>query len=203
VETTHFAPLPIPDARAISWPEKFATKSNWGLPYDILASADILYLCSPYTQRLGEVFVCRAKAFTAPHTPEEPVYAPGKDIRGFTITTYNFWAGICNDAVVDHEVALDEEGWFTVVVSTRQNRPRNATVEHGITWLDWGDYLDGQLTFRMLIRRNPLLQALKRALDTGEASGKVAPYVPRAAHCSRQAFEDGEWRSAFAVLEGD
>ncbi|MBW2418767.1 MAG: hypothetical protein JRH19_09490 [Deltaproteobacteria bacterium] len=203
VETTQFAPLPIPDARAISWPAKFATKSNWGLPYDILASADILYLCSPYTQRLGEVFVCRAKAFTTPHTPDEPVYTPGKDIRGFTITTYNFWAGICNDAVVDHEVVRDEEGWFTVVVSTKEKRPSNATAEKGVTWIDWGDYLDGQLTFRMLIRRNPLLQALKQAIDTGEASPDIAPYVPHATHCSRELFEQGDWSAAFADNPAD
>jgi hypothetical protein len=198
VETTHFAPLPIPDYRGLAWPAEFNVKSNWGLPYDILASDDILYLVTPYTQRLGEVFVCRAKAFSTPKTPNEPVFTEGKDIRGYTVTTYNFWAGICNDAVVDHELALDQHGCFTVVVSNKADRPRNATPENEVSWLDWGDYLDGQLTFRMLIRRNPLLQALKRAVDSGEASPEIAPYVPRAAHCSREAFEAGGWQAAFA-----
>jgi hypothetical protein len=44
VESTHFASLPIPDHRGVHSPGVFNTKSNWGLPYDILASADILYL---------------------------------------------------------------------------------------------------------------------------------------------------------------
>lgn len=197
VETTKFAPLPIPDARSLNWPEKFGVKSNWGLPYDILASADILYLVTPYTDRLGEVLVCRAKALTTPATPDEPVYAAGKDIRGYTITTYNFWAGICNDAVIDRDIALDDDGWYTLVVSTADARPINATPENGVTWLDWGPYLDGQLTWRMLLRRDRMLVQLHDAIVTGQPSGEIAPYVPVAKHCSRAAFEDGSWRDTF------
>ena len=198
VETTHFAPLPIPDHRGLVWPERFDVKSNWGLPYDLLASDDILYLVSPYTRRLGEIFVTRARALTTPHTPQEPVYTPGRDIRGFTITTYNFWAGICNSAVVDHEVALDADGCFTLVVSREEDRPDNATPEGGVTWLDWGPYLDGQLTFRLLLRRDPLLLQLREAIVSGEASAEIAPYVPRARHCSRECFERGGWQAAMA-----
>lgn len=198
VDATRFAPLPIPDARTLHWPGRFVAKSNWGLAYDMLASDDILYLVTPYTRRLGEVFVTRAKRLRTPHTPEEPVYAEGKDIRGFTITTYNFWAGICNDAKVDHELALDDEGFFTLVVSRYGDRPSNATAENNVTWLDWGDYLDGQLTFRFLLRRDPPLVKLREAVVSGEASPEIAPYVPRAAHCTREIFEHGGWRAAFA-----
>ena len=197
VETTKFAPLPIPDSRAISWPEGFGVKSNWGLPYDILASADILYVVTPYTERLGEVFVCRGKGFTAPRTPEEPVYTPGKDIRGYTITTYNFWAGICNDAKIDHEVILDPDGWYTLVVSTEENRPQNATLKDGVTWLDWGAYLDGQLTWRFLLRRDPKLVALHDAIVGGQPTAEIAPYVPVARHVSKEEFEAGTWKARF------
>jgi hypothetical protein len=201
VETTQFASLPIPDHRGLVWPERFDIKSNWGLPYDLLASDDILYVVSPYTHRLGEVFVTRAKALTTPRTPDEPVHTPGKDIRGFTITTYNFWSGICNSAVVDRDVARDADGWFTLVVSTKEDRPANATGDHGVTWLDWGPYLDGQLTFRFLLRRDPKLQELREAIVSGQASPGIAPHVPRAAHCSREQFEAGGWQAAFASGE--
>jgi hypothetical protein len=198
VDSTHFAPLPIPDVRGLNWPGEFRVCANWGLPYDILASRDILYLVSPYTRRLGEVFVCRAKAFTTPRTPEEPVWTAGNDIRGYTVTTYNFWAGICEDAKIDHQVAHDDEGYFTLIVSSRANRPDNATAEHGVTWLDWGDYLDGQLTFRFLLRREPLLEKLAEAVVSGKASPAIAPFVPRAGHCSRAQFEAKGWRGALA-----
>jgi len=202
VETTRFASLPIPDHRALVWPERFDVKSNWGLPYDLLASADILYVVAPYTRRLGNVFIVRAKKLTSPRTPDEPVHASGKQIRGFTVTTYNFWAGICNAAVVDHEVAVDEAGFYTLVVSSAADRPRTATADHGATWLDWGDYLDGQLTFRFLLRRDPPLRALHDAIVSGNPSAEIAPYVPRAGHCSRQAFEQRGWRAALADRTG-
>jgi hypothetical protein len=197
VDRTRFAPLPIPDARGLSWPGRFVVRSSWGLPYDLLASDDLLYLVAPYTNRLGEIFVCRARALRTPRTPDEPVYAAGMDIRGFTVATYNFWAGICEDAKVDHELALDDDGCFTLVISPRGHRPANATAANGVTWLDWGDYLDGQLTFRMLLRREPLLVKLAEAVATGVASPAIAPYVPRAVHCSRQEFERGGWQRAF------
>lgn len=197
IETTRFAPLPIPDHRGLCWPEEYSTKSNWGLPYDILASADILYLVTPYTNRLGRVHVTRGKKLTAPDTPREPVYTPGKDIRGFTVTTYNFWAGVCEDAVIDSDIPVDENGYYTIVVSSKEDRPRNATKENGVTWLDWGTYLDGQLTFRLLVRRAEKLVQLKAAIETGEVEKEIAPYVPKSKHCSVQAFEEKGWKAAF------
>jgi hypothetical protein len=134
---------------------------------------------------------------TAPHTPKEPVTTPGKDIRGFTVTTYNFWAGICEAAVVDHEIALDGEGYYTLVVSKAENRPANATPENGVTWLNWGDYLDGQLTYRLLLRRSETLTRLRAAVEEGEVDPSIAPYVPRSKHVSRADFEARGWRAAF------
>ena len=77
------------------------------------------------------------------------------------------------------------------MVSTAENRPANATADRGVTWIDWGPYLDGQLTFRFLLRRDPPLQQLRRAIETGDVAPEIAPYVPFAAHCSRQTFEQG------------
>ncbi len=198
VETTHFASLPIPDHRALYQPGVFNTKPNWGLPYDLLASSDILYVTTTYSRRWGEVLVLRAKAFETPHTPSEPVHTAGKQIRGFTVTNYNFWAGIAVSSLIDHQIARDEQGFMTLVVSAAENRPANATAENGVTWIDWGPYLDGQITFRLLLRRNPLLQALEEAINHGDAGDEVRPYVPKAAHCSRADFERGGWRSALS-----
>jgi len=196
VETTRFASLPIPDYRAVVAAGKFSARSNWGLPYDILASDDILYLSTPYCTRLGELLVVRAKALRTPDTPREPVYSDEMQIRGFTITNYNFWAGICNDAVVDRHLKLDEQGYYTVVLSSPENRPVNASAEQAVNWMDWGPYLDGQLTFRMLLRTNPLLLRLK-ALALGESEdAQLQPYLPRVGHCSRADFERRGWRAA-------
>ena len=47
-------------------------------------------------------------------SPREPVYIDDVQIRGFWITHYNFWAGVCNDAVVDRQPNLDDQGYDTV-----------------------------------------------------------------------------------------
>ena len=196
-ETTQFASLPIPDHRAIIAPEAFNTRSNWGLPYDILASDDILYLNTPYSTRLGDVLVVRAKKLATPLSPQQPVYDEDVQIRGFTVTNYNFWAGICNDALLDKELLLDDDGCYTIVVSTEDKRPANATLDDGVNWMDWGPYLDGQLTFRMLLRTNPLLLRLK-SYALGESDDPdIAAYMPVAKHCSQRAFESGEWKKLF------
>jgi len=118
------------------------------------------------------------------------------------VTNYNFWAGVANTSLIDHEVARDGDGFMTLVVSSAENRPRNATAAQGCTWLDWGPYLDGQLSFRFLLRRNPLLVALRRAIEEGRVSDEIAPYVPRTGHCSRKAFESLGWKAAIGDAPG-
>lgn len=196
-ETTQFASLPIPDCRGLNEPEAFNTRSNWGLPYDILASDDLLYLNAPFTDRLGEVMVVRGKAFRAPNTPSEAVYLPEMQIRGFTLTTYNFWAGICNDAIVDHELNLDEDGYFTVFVAKEENKPDMSKLANA-NWINWGPYLDGQLTFRMLLRNDETLTRLKAHAEGQVQDEELAPYMPIAKHCSLQDVENGNWRALFA-----
>jgi hypothetical protein len=85
------------------------------------------------------------------------------------------------------------------VVSTAEDRPSNATAADGVTWIDWGPYLDGQLTFRFLLSRDEPLVQLRAAIETGEVAPDIAPYVPRAGHCSRRAFEASGWRAALGA----
>lgn len=195
-ETTQFASLPIPDCRGLHEPGKFNTRSNWGLPYDILASDDLLYLNAPYTDRVGEVLVVRGKAFRTPNTPNEAVYLPEMQIRGFTITTYNFWAGICNDAIVDHELNLDEDGYYTVFCSRPEFKPDMSQFEHA-NWIDWGPYLDGQFTFRMLLRNDDTPQRLRAHAEGTHFDEALAPYMPVAHHVPSDDANNGNWIKCF------
>ena len=42
------------------------------------------------------------------------------------------------DGVFDMMVPLDKEGYYTIVVSLPEDRPKNATAENGVTWINWG-----------------------------------------------------------------
>jgi hypothetical protein len=52
-----------------------------------------------------------------------------------------------------------------------------------------------------LLADAPLPAALRRAIDTGEASAEAAPFVPRSAFCSRAIFEAGGWEACSAGWE--
>jgi hypothetical protein len=201
VDRTRFPAFPVPDHRAVFRPGSFDSSPNWGLPIDILANRDVLYLSTFYSRSQGEVFAVRMQR---PRTPSRkqgvPLWAPDVDLLLWTVCTYNFWNGIANDCLSDEDAA-DEDGAVTIVASDAANRPRNATPEQGYTWLDTGRFLDGQLTFRMLLADQPLLAALRRAIDTGEASPEAAPFVPQTAFCSRETFEAGGWTACALAWE--
>jgi hypothetical protein len=80
--------------------------------------------------------------------------------------------------------------FYTIVVSEPEDRPANATLENGVTWLDWGPFLDGRLPMRNLMVDDPFWVDLAEAVDTGVVSpGFDESYVPVAAHCHTAIFE--------------
>ena len=198
-DATRFPAFPVPDHRAVFSPGDITTRSNWGMPVTLLANRDVLYLVSAYSRSAGELFVVRSRKPRTPGRPSGlPPWSGDVDIRLWTVCTYNFWHGSALTCLVDEDVPSDADGDYTLVVSDAAHRPRNANVERGVAWLDAGPFRDGQLTWRMLLAGQELLVELKRAIDTGEASPAVAPFVPRTAFCSRATFEAGGWQACFA-----
>ena len=119
-------------------------------------------------------------------------------VRLFTICSYNFWNGAANDCKNDANVVSDDRGVYTVVVSAPEDRPRNATLANGITWMNWGPFLDGFLNWRFVFRDDPLPIAMGQALDTGVTPPEVAPYMPETAHCPPMVFERRGVEGCFA-----
>lgn len=203
VDRTRFPVLPIADHRAVHQPGRWATASNFGLSIDLLANADVLYLSAFYGRSNGEVFAIRARRPVTPD-PERgvPLWAPS-EIRMWTACSYNFWNGRANACVQDAEVVANDDGDYTLVVSRPADRPANATVEHGVTWLDAGPFLDGQLSLRMLMREDALLRGVRAAVEGRDASEEARAHVPRIAYCSRARFEQGGFDACAEVPPAD
>lgn len=194
---TAFPAFPVPDHRGVHRPGALDTKSNWGLPVDLLSNPDVLYVGTCFSRAQGEVFVCRFKSLRTPsRRTATPLWSDAVDARMWSACTYNFWNGACLGSVLDEDAAVDADGFHTLVVSTPADRPSGATPAHGVTWLSQGELWDGQLTFRMLRARDDLLVRMKAAIDSGQVSSDIAPYVPRTGFCSRAAFESSGWRAA-------
>lgn len=198
-DNTLFPSLPIADHRAAN-PARWSTSSNFDAPTDSWANADVQYLSTVFSRRFGNIFVVRARF---PSTPDSRAGEPvsntwQKDARLWTLCIYNIWAGIANDCKIDHEIATDAKGFYTLVVSEAKDRPANLK-QQGATWMNWGPYLDGQLTYRALYRENPLWQQVAFGVSGGQVSPDFKPYVPQAVPCDRNTFEKAGWQGCFRL----
>ena len=70
--------------------------------------------------------------------------------------------------------------------------------EMNATWIDWGPYLDGQLTYRMVYRGNEYARRIAFALNGGYVPAGMEGYVPRSAPCSTERFEQAGWQGCFS-----
>ncbi|MCY4428159.1 MAG: hypothetical protein OXC05_14195 [Halieaceae bacterium] len=196
VETTIFPVMPLPDHRATN-PVTWDSYSNFNLPVDILANADVQYFNTVLSQRYGELYVVRARGLSTPNTRRgEFASAAGKDVRFWTVCNYNFWAGRAGTCLLDTEVPLDRHGYYTLVVAPDKYRPDKLGSRHDV-WMDWGDYLDTQISYRTGLRDNPKLQQLRVALDGGPVDPAIRDYVPIAIPCSKSTYEEGGWEACW------
>lgn len=69
-------------------------------------------------------------------------------------------------------------------------------------WYDWGDYMNGRLTFRLFLRDNPLLVELREAIEGATPRLEIAPHVPQMVACSKKAYEKGGWQACFVKEQG-
>ena len=145
--------------------------------------------------------VIRARQLKTPNTREgDPVSDPTSDIRLFTLCTYNIWSGSARQCLLDQELLVDEEGFYTLIVADEDHLPAN-TQSESATWIDWGPYLDGQLTWRMVYRENAFARRIAFALNGGYVPESMQDYVPKAVPCTQARFEEAGWRGCLSDAE--
>ncbi|MFL2935903.1 MAG: hypothetical protein ACJZ7Z_04155 [Myxococcota bacterium] len=195
-----FPALPIADHRAEN-PPTWSTSSNFDSPSDTLANADVQYLLTTFSRRFGDIMVIRARQLKTPNTREgEPVSDPTQDIRLFTLCTYNIWSGSARQCLLDQDLLVDQEGFYTLVIADEEHRPANLESEQA-TSIDWGPYLDGQLTWRMVYRENPFARRIAFALNGGYVPDAMRDYVPMAIPCTKARFEEAGWQGCLSDFE--
>ena len=86
----------------------------------------------------------RGKAPTAPTTHGgDPVMGDG-ELRYWSICSNQGLSNTrVNDCLFDEEIPLDANGFYTVIVSREEDKPRNAVTECGIGWLPMAEDGDG------------------------------------------------------------
>lgn len=114
------------------------------------------YLTSGISIKKGKVFVITGKLPTFPDTRSGAKAIEKAQCRYWSITTYDAdfpfskVKGLENTSVMDDEIVIDKNRDYIIVYSRKEDRPKNATKENGVTWVDWGNTCTQAFTLRWI-----------------------------------------------------
>ncbi len=146
------------------------------LPSGLGENAHIKYVYAYLSQEFGKVVRFRAKLPTTPRTRDGQSAMGTGQMRYWSICTANRTTQTYGCAI-DEEVPLDENGYFTVAVSTASNRPANAVPECGVAWLPWGLDPKGIVFVRNMLPDPGFAPAIQNA-EPGTEAQTMGEYHP-------------------------
>jgi hypothetical protein len=178
------------------------------IPYDgaMEGGGEGPYLVSFLSREFGPVYVLQGKMPTFPDT-----YA-GKDGRGLAImpdAQTQYWSlvsceavpsGQVVDGIADYQVPLDADRNYTIVISRPEDRPKNATAENGVAWLQWsprGEGLSdarnrenfGMLIMRIMGNNRTWDERPDRITKPGTGEAVMGRYFPKGYYTTTSEFE--------------
>jgi len=102
------------------------------------------YLRTIVNRKHGKVLVIRAKAPKTPSTFNGNAIYRENELRYWSVcSNQSFGNTRVNDCLFDEEIPVDENGFYTLMISKAEDRPRNAINECGIAWLPIAEDGDG------------------------------------------------------------
>lgn len=148
---------------------------------------DNYYIRTIVNRRHGPVFLIRAKAPSTPKTVSgEPEMSDG-NLRYWSIcSNQSFVNTRVNDCLYDEEIPVDPLGYFTVVVSRLEDRPRNARKECGIGWLPMAPDGDGMfdkdvtiVQLRHMLPAADFTNSIDRVETQDQMEATLGEYMPK------------------------
>ena len=158
------------------------------------------YMVNYLSRKFGPLYVFRAKLPTFPNTFDGAKTMTDGQVAYWSVATVaSAPSGELWDGVSDMQVPLDKDGFYTIVVSRPEDRPKNATRENGIAWIDWGpgEGLDdprnrtdwGMLLMRYMVCSPNWEQSPMKAKQPGMEPNVMGPYYPRGYYTTKEQFE--------------
>lgn len=164
------------------------------------------YVSARLAMSWKDVVVVRGKL---PRTPTgtharhpSPWPDPGLDMRYWSIC--NNWSiapFLVEDCLFDHQMITDAQGYYTFVTSSAWSRPRNATAEQGVSWLQVSALLPAvkkQIIVRNMLPSKHFAESIQNVPDHGgqqAARDVMKAYYPEIWTCSKSTFESGGWQA--------
>ena len=158
---------------------------------------DNQYIRTILNRRLGKVFVMRGKAPTTPKTLRGDAKTGTGELRYWSFCSNQGFANTrVNDCVHDEQIPTGPDGFYTIVVSRKADRPRNAIPECGIAWLPMADDGDGAfdedvtvLQLRHMLGTESFPNAIQAIDKIGEEAKVMGPYFPRGRYATPSSVE--------------
>jgi hypothetical protein len=164
------------------------------------------YLLTYLSRKFGPLYVLRGKMPTFPNTYAG---AGGKGAAVMQEGQTQYWSlvsceaapsGRVVDGLTDFQVPLDAERYYTIVVSRRQDRPKNATLDNGVAWLEWsprGEGIDsprnrsdfGMLIMRIMFNNLNWEQSPDHVLKPGTEEAVMGTYFPKGYYTTKEQFD--------------
>ena len=109
-------------------------------------------------------------------------------------------SGMGTDGISDFQIPLDDDRNYTIVICREEDRPSNATDEHGVAWVDWGtrgEGIDddrnredfGLLLFRFMHNNPEWKHDPDQIVKPGTEEEVMGPYFPRLSYTDKATFE--------------
>jgi len=170
-----------------------APKSEGGFYPNI----DNQYIRTVINRKLGRVFVLRAKAPTTPRTRDGNSTMGAGELRYWSWCSNQGFANTrVNDCVYDENFPIGPDGFYTLVVSRKGDRPRNAIAECGIAWLPMADDGDGAIDedvtvvqLRHMLGMSEFKNAIQNIRRQSSIAEDMGPYFPRGRYTTKSGFE--------------
>ena len=185
----------ISDCTAAGRQERLAMKPK--VEGGFYSNRDSAYIYSHLSRVFGRVLVLTGRLPRTMQTYHSPQRMPGGQLRFWSLCTGESRVTVRTpDCLSDRQVLASSGTEFTVAVSTRADRPANATAQCGVSWLDWGDRGDGagDPNYGLVILRNMLpsptfSHAIQRVWTPGTEREVMGWHFPKSSYTSRSAFE--------------
>lgn len=173
------------------------TQDNSG---GFLSNKDNAYVFAVLDRGLGDAYIVRGRAPLAAQHPSEAPNGSAQ-LRYWSLCTNEFFSQRFVDCLYDRQVAVDAEGYYTLIVTDAAHKPDWLAQVPGLSWLPWGAYPDSVLIYRHMLPSAGFRQAIQNIPQGTPPKEVMGEYLPEAVYCSVEVMKQGGG-SAKGVFEG-
>ncbi len=173
-------------------PANPATQDSSG---GFLSNKDNAYVFAVLDRGLGDAYIVRGRAPVAARHPSEAPNGSAQ-LRYWSLCTNEFFSQRFVDCLYDREVAVDAEGFYTLIVTDAAHKPDWLARVPGLSWLPWGAYPDSVLIYRHMLPSAGFRQAIQNIPQGTPPSEVMGDYLPKAIYCPVTVMQAGNTAEA-------